>query len=54
MGVCRLVVVLVEETGSEFHVLDKTGESMNEHNRDLAKLIDDYSFERAFRQLTDE
>jgi hypothetical protein len=27
---------------------------MNEHNRDLAKLIDDYNFDRAFRKLTDE
>jgi len=50
----KVFYVLVEETGSEFRVLDKTGENMNEHNRDLAKLIDDYSFERAFRKLTDE
>lgn len=31
-----------------------TGENMNKHNRDLAKLIDDYNFDRAFRKLTDE
>ena len=50
----KVFYVLVEETGSEFRVLDKTGSNMNEHNRELAKLIDEYSFERAFRKLIDE
>lgn len=50
----KVFYVLVEETGSEFRVLDKTGSNMNEHNRKLAKLIDEYSFERAFRKLIDE
>ena len=50
----KVFYVLVEETESEFHVLDKTGEDMNEHNRNLAELMDEYSFERAFKKLTDE
>ena len=50
----KVFYVLPEEVGSEFRVLDKTGENMNEHNRDLAKLIDDYSFERALQKLTDK
>lgn len=50
----KVFYALVEETGSEFSVLDKTGENMNEHNRDLANLINKYSFERAYRKLTDE
>lgn len=50
----KVFYVLSEEAGSEFRVLDKTGENMNEHNRDLAKLIDDYSFERALQKLTDK
>ncbi|GAA1328901.1 hypothetical protein GCM10009647_067250 [Streptomyces sanglieri] len=50
----KVFYVPIEETGSEFRVLDKTGENMNEYNRSLAKLIDHYSFGRAFRKLTDE
>jgi len=50
----KVFYVPVEETGSEFRVLNKTGEDMNESNRERAKLIDDYSFERAFRKLADE
>jgi hypothetical protein len=49
----KVFYVLVEETGLEFSVLDKTGENMNDHNRDLANLIDDYSFERALQKLND-
>lgn len=45
--------VLPEEVGSAFHVLDKTGEGMNEHNRNLANLIQRYDFERAFKQIAD-
>ncbi|MFC7236660.1 group I intron-associated PD-(D/E)XK endonuclease [Halosegnis marinus] len=53
-GPNKVFYVPVTDTGKEFRVLDKTGENMNEHNRDLAKLIDDYTFERAFRKLRDE
>lgn len=50
----KVFYAVVEETGSEFTVLDKTGENMNEHNRNLAKLIEDFTFERAYRKLIGE
>lgn len=46
--------VPVKETGSEFGVLDKTGENMNEHNLGLAKMMGDYTFDRALTALARE
>lgn len=43
----------VSEVGSEFRINSKSGEEMNEHNRDLAKLVGNYTFERAVSRLQD-
>ncbi|GGN94934.1 MULTISPECIES: group I intron-associated PD-(D/E)XK endonuclease [Haloarcula] len=40
-----------DEVGSEFRINAKSGEEMNEHNRDLAKLVGEYTFERAVSRL---
>ncbi len=42
-----------DEVGSEFRINTKSGTEMNEHNASLAKLADEYTFERALSMLHD-
>lgn len=41
------------EVGNEFRVNTKSGEAMNDHNRALANLVDDYTLEGAVSKLRD-
>ena len=42
-----------DEVGSEFRINTKSSTEMNEHNTQLAKLVDEYTFERALATLHD-
>lgn len=43
-----------EEVGSEFRINTKSGDDMNEANAGRAKLIDDYTLDRALAALIDD
>ena len=47
----KIFYATADEVGSEFRVNAKSGDEMNDHNKELAKLVDEYTFERAISKL---
>ena len=46
----RVFYATANEVGSEFRINTKSATEMNEHNAQIAKLMDEYTFERALSE----